>query len=67
MKKRTEQQKIDPYDMPREDTATVYVEDVDNITEELELTLEQLQEAYNMTQSLQEKIWAKKRTKNGQR
>lgn len=67
MKKRTEQQKIDPYDMPREDTATVYVEDVDNITEELELTLEQLQEAYNMTQSLQEKIRAKKRNKNGQR
>ena len=65
MKKRTEQQKIDPYDMPREDTATVYVEDVDNITEELELTLEQLQEAYNMTQSLQEKIRAKKRNKYG--
>ncbi len=66
MKKRTEQQKIDPYDIPREDTATIYIEDIDNITEELELTLEQLQEAYKMTPSLQEKIWAKKRTKNGQ-
>lgn len=67
MKKRSEQQMIDPYDVPREDTATVYVEEIDNITEELELTLEQLQEAYKMTQSLQEKIWAKKRTKDGQR
>ena len=67
MKKRSEQQMIDPYDVPREDTATVYVEEVDNITEELELTLEQLQEAYKMTQSLKEKIWAKHRRKNGQR
>ena len=67
MKKRSEQQMIDPYDVPREDTATVYVEEIENITEELELTLEQLQEAYKMTQSLQEKIWAKKRTKDGQR
>lgn len=58
---------IDPYDMPREDTATVYVEEVDNITEEIELTLEQLQEAYNMTKSLKQKIWAKHRRKNGQR
>lgn len=66
MKKRTEQQKIDPYDMPREDTATIYLEDIDNITEELELTLEQLQEAYKMTPSLKDKIWAKKRSKNGQ-
>jgi len=58
---------IDPYDVPREDTATVYVEEVDNITEEIELTLEQLQEAYKMTQNLKQKIWAKHRRKDGQR
>ena len=67
MKKRSDQQMIDPYDMPREDTATVYVEEVDNITEEIELTLEQLQEAYNMTKSLKQKIRAKHRRNNGQR
>ena len=66
-KNRTEQQKIDPYDVPATNVDAVYVDDIDNITEEIELTLEQLQQAVNMTETLKEKIWAKKRTKDGQR
>jgi|TARA_B100000424_G_C22851574_1_gene454108 hypothetical protein len=67
MKKRTVQQMIDPYDIPSTEASTVYVEEYDNITEEIELTLEQLQEAYNMTESLKRKIWSKKRIKNVRR
>ena len=43
-KNRTEQQKIDPYDVPATAVDAVYVDDIDNITEEIELTLEQLQQ-----------------------
>jgi hypothetical protein len=67
MKKRTVQQMIDPYDIPSTEASTVYVEEYDNITEEIELTLEQLQEAYNMKESLKRKIWSKKRIKNVRR
>ena len=58
---------IDPYDIPSTEASTVYVEEYDNITEEIELTLEQLQEAYNMKESLKRKIWSKKRIKNVRR
>mgnify|MGYP003148609647 CR=1 FL=1 len=67
MKKRTMQQMIDPCDVPSTEVPTVYVEEYDNITEEIELTLEQLQEAYDMTESLKKKIWLKHRIKNGRR
>jgi hypothetical protein len=63
-KDRTEQQRVNPYDMPPDKADTIYVEDIDNITEEIELTLEQLQEAINITGSLKDKIWAKHRGKN---
>ena len=33
---------IDPYDMPTTGVTPVYVEEIDNITEEIELTLAQL-------------------------
>jgi hypothetical protein len=66
-KNRTEQQKIDPYDVPVTNVDvgdSVYVDEVDNITEEIELTLDQLQKAVNMTETLKEKIWKKHRSKN---
>ena len=66
-KNRTEQQKIDPYDVPATSVDAVYVDEVDNITEEIELTLEQLQKAVNMTETLKEKIWKKHRSKNAGR
>jgi hypothetical protein len=66
-KNRTEQQKIDPYDVPVTNVDvgdSVYVDEVDNITEEIELTLGQLQKAVSMTETLKEKIWKKHRSKN---
>ena len=48
-KDRTEQQKVNPYDMPPTKADTIYIEEIDNITEEIELTLEQLQEAISVT------------------
>jgi uncharacterized protein (DUF342 family) len=66
-KNRTEQQKIDPYDVPTTSVDVVYVDEVDNITEEIELTLEQLQKAASMTEPLKEKIWKKHRSKNAGR
>ena len=66
-KNRTEKQKIDPYDVPATSVDAVYVDEVDNITEEIELTLEQLQKAVNMTETLKEKIWKKHRSKNAGR
>jgi hypothetical protein len=63
-KNRTEQQKIDPYDIPVTNVDvgdSVYVDEVDNITEEIELTLEK---AVDMTETLREKIWKKHRSKN---
>ena len=66
-KNRTEQQKIDPYDVPATNVDAVYVEDIDNITEEIELTLEQLQQAAGKTENLKEKIRTKNRSKNARR
>ena len=68
MKKRSEQQMIDPYDVPREDSEVYTVEEEDNITEEVELTLEELKRAYNLTAEELKKIWADHRGKqnNGQ-
>jgi|TARA_B100000073_G_scaffold45278_1_gene33567 uncharacterized protein (DUF342 family) len=66
-KNRTEQQKIDPYDVPATAVDAVYVDDIDNITEEIELTLEQLQQAVSMTETLKEKIWKRRRSKNERR
>ena len=66
-KDRTEQQKVNPYDMPPTKADTIYIEEIDNITEEIELTLEQLQEAVSVTGSLKNKIWAKHRGKNVRR
>ena len=66
-KNRTEQQKIDPYDVPVTNVDvgdSVYVDEVDNITEEIELTLGQLQKAVSMAETLKEKIWKKHRSKN---
>lgn len=54
---------IDPYDVPREDSEVYTVEEEDNITEEVELTLEELKRAYNLTTEELEKIWADHRGK----
>lgn len=53
---------IDPYDVPREDSEVYTVEEEDNITEEVELTLEELKRAYNLTTEELEKIWADHRS-----
>ena len=63
MKKRSEQQMIDPYDVPREDSEVYTVEEEDNITEEVELALEELKRAYNLTAEELKKIWADHRGK----
>ena len=66
-KNRTEQQKIDPYDVPATAEDAVYIDDIDNITEEIELTLEQLQQAVSTTETLKQKIWKRRRSKNERR
>jgi len=66
-KNRTEQQKIDPYDVPATAVDAVYIDDIDNITEEIELTLEQLQQAVSTTETLKQKIWKRRRSKNERR
>ena len=64
MKKRTEQQMIDPYDIPSTKVSTVYVEECDNITEEIEITLEELKKKVDATQSLKDVIRSKQRSKS---
>ena len=66
-KKRTEQQKIDPYDVPITNVDAIYIDDVDNITEEIELTLEQLEKKVSVKRDLKEKISKKRRRKNARR
>tara|TARA_B100000214_G_C23425891_1_gene382515 strand:- start:22 stop:225 length:204 start_codon:yes stop_codon:yes gene_type:complete len=67
MKKRTEQQMIDPYDIPSTKVSTVYVEECDNITEEIEITLEELKKKVDATQSLKDVIRSKQRSKSEKR
>jgi len=62
-KQRSEQQMIDPYDIPREDSEVYTVEEEDNITEEVVLTLEELKRAYNLTTEELKKIWVDHRGK----
>ena len=64
MKKRTEQQIIDPYDVPSTKVSTVYVEECDNITEEIEITLEELKKKVDATRSLKNKIRSRRRCKD---
>ncbi len=59
MKRRTRQQLVDPWSIPSKDSTEVYVvEESDNITEEIEYTLEQLRLAYEMPKKEREKIWS---------
>tara|TARA_R100001163_G_scaffold45592_1_gene34267 strand:- start:130 stop:333 length:204 start_codon:yes stop_codon:yes gene_type:complete len=67
MKKRTEQQMIDPYDIPSTKVSTVYVEECDNITEEIEITLEELKKKVDATQNLKDMIRSKRRSKDEKR
>lgn len=67
MKKRTEQQMIDPYDVPSTKVSTVYVEECDNITEEIEITLEELKKKVDATQNLKDMIRSKRRSKDEKR
>tara|TARA_B100000513_G_C11804244_1_gene153096 strand:+ start:314 stop:514 length:201 start_codon:yes stop_codon:yes gene_type:complete len=64
MKKRTEQQMIDPYDVPSTKVSTVYVEECDNITEEIEITLEELKKKVDATQNLKDMIRSRRRCKD---
>ena len=59
MKRRTRQQLIDPWSIPSKDSTEVYVvEENDNITEEIEYTLEQLRSAYEMPEEERGRIWS---------
>tara|TARA_A100001391_G_scaffold84297_1_gene55222 strand:- start:407 stop:607 length:201 start_codon:yes stop_codon:yes gene_type:complete len=64
MKRRTRQQLVDPYDFPKETTEVFVLEDEQNITEEVELTLEHMKSAFNLTTEEIEKIWSDHRRKN---
>ena len=58
-RKRTRQQLIDPWSVPPTEPTEVYVvEESDNITEEIEYTLEQLRSAYEMSEEEKDKIWS---------
>tara|TARA_R100001594_G_scaffold31751_2_gene59149 strand:- start:1603 stop:1815 length:213 start_codon:yes stop_codon:yes gene_type:complete len=58
-RKRTRQQLIDPWSVPPTEPIEVYVvEESDNITEEIEYTLEQLRSAYEMSEEEKDKIWS---------
>ena len=49
MKRRAKKRPIDPWSLPSTEATEVYVvEESDNITEEIEYTLEQLRLAYEM-------------------
>ena len=57
MKRRTRQQLVDPWSIPSKDSTEVYVvEESDNITEEIEYTLEQLRLAYEMPEKEREQF-----------
>ena len=55
--KRTKQQLVDPWDVPKP-TEVYVVEESDNITEEIEYTLEQLRSACEMSEEERRKIWS---------
>ena len=59
MKRRTRQQLVDPWSIPSKDSTEVYVvEESDNITEEIEHTLEQLRSAYELSEEERGRIWS---------
>lgn len=58
---------IDPYDIPSTKVSTVYVEECDNITEEIEITLEELKKKVDATQNLKDMIRSKRRSKDEKR
>tara|TARA_R100001126_G_C4834536_1_gene153585 strand:- start:468 stop:668 length:201 start_codon:yes stop_codon:yes gene_type:complete len=66
MKKRTRQQLVDPWGIPPSEPIEVFVvEEEENITEEVELTVEQLKYSYDLTTDEVKKIWTDHRRKNG--
>ena len=66
MKKRTKQQLVDPWSVPPSEPIEVFVvEEEENITEEVELTVEQLKYSYDLTTDEIKKIWTDHRRKNG--
>ena len=59
MKRRTRQQLVDPWSIPSKDSTEVYVvEESDNITEEIEYTLEQLRSACELSEEERGRIWS---------
>ena len=59
MKRRAKKRPIDPWSLPSTEATEVYVvEESDNITEEIEYTLEQLRSAYEMSEEERRKIWS---------
>tara|TARA_R100001015_G_C4626988_1_gene186266 strand:- start:1223 stop:1429 length:207 start_codon:yes stop_codon:yes gene_type:complete len=59
MKRRTRQQLVDPWSIPPTEPIEVFVvEETDNITEEIEYTLEQLTHAYNLSEEERDEIWS---------
>ena len=62
--RRTKQQLVDPWDIPPEKEEVFVIEEEDNITEEVEYTLEQLKHAYDLTEEERCKIWIDYGSKN---
>ena len=59
IKKRSMQQLVDPWSIPSTESIEVFVvEETDNITDEIEYTLEQLKHACNLTEEERNKIWS---------
>ena len=59
MKRRAKKRPIDPWSLPSTEATEVYVvEESDNITEEIEHTLEQLRSAYELSEEERDRIWS---------
>ena len=59
IKKRSMQQLVDPWSIPSTESIEVFVvEETDNITDEIEHTLEQLRSAYELSEEERDRIWS---------
>ena len=53
------QQLVDPWSIPSTESIEVFVvEETDNITDEIEHTLEQLRSAYELSEEERDRIWS---------
>ena len=62
IKKRSMQQLVDPWSIPSTESIEVFVvEETDNITDEIEHTLEQLRSAYELSEEERDRIWSNRK------